>query len=48
LPPFHPPYFTPIYTRLAAQESIPAGSVLDTDTVHNRGTGEGWLTDGDV
>jgi phenylalanine-4-hydroxylase len=42
------PDFTPIYTRLAAQDSIPAGSVLDTDTVYNRGTGEGWLSDGDV
>jgi phenylalanine-4-hydroxylase len=42
------PDFTPIYARLAAQDSIPAGSVLDTDTVYNRGTGEGWLSDGDV
>jgi phenylalanine-4-hydroxylase len=42
------PDFTPIYARLAAQDSIPAGAVLDTDTVHNRGTGEGWLADGDV
>ncbi|MBX3712324.1 MAG: phenylalanine 4-monooxygenase [Lysobacter sp.] len=42
------PDFTPIYARLAAQDSIPAGTVLDTDTVYNRGTGEGWLSDGDV
>lgn len=42
------PDFTPIYARLAAQDSIPAGNVLDTDTVYNRGTGEGWLSDGDV
>ena len=42
------PDFTPIYSRLAQQESIPAGTVLDTDVVFNRGTGEGWLTDGDV
>ena len=42
------PDFTPIYARLAGQESIPAGTVLDTDTVHHRGTGEGWATDGDV
>ena len=42
------PDFTPIYARLAAQDSIPAGNVLDTDTVFNRGTGEGWATDGDV
>ncbi len=42
------PDFTPIYARLAEQDSIPAGNVLDTDTVFNRGTREGWATDGDV
>ena len=42
------PDFTPIYASLAQRESIPAGTVLDTDVVFNRGTGEGWLTDGDV
>ena len=42
------PDFTPIYARLAAQDSIPAGNVLDTDAVFNRGTGEGWATDADV
>jgi len=42
------PDFTPIYAKLAQQESIPAGSVLDTDTVFQRGSGEGWLSDGDV
>ena len=42
------PDFTPLYASLAQQESIPAGTVLDTDVVFNRGTGEGWLTDGDV
>ena len=42
------PDFTPIYERLAQQESIPAGTVLATDAVFNRGTGEGWLSDGDV
>ena len=42
------PDFTPIYARLAAQDSIPAGNVLDTDAVFQRGTGEGWATDGDV
>jgi phenylalanine-4-hydroxylase len=42
------PDFTPIYARLAEQGSIPAGNVLDTDTVFHRGTGEGWATDGDV
>ena len=42
------PDFTPLYASLAQQESIPAGTVLDADVVFNRGTGEGWLTDGDV
>ena len=42
------PDFTPIYARLAAQDSIPAGDVLDSDTVFNNGTGEGWATDADV
>jgi phenylalanine-4-hydroxylase len=42
------PDFAPIYARLAQQDSIPAGDVLDTDRVFNRGTGEGWLADGDV
>jgi phenylalanine-4-hydroxylase len=42
------PDFVPIYAKLAKQDSIPAGDVLDTDTVHHRGTGEGWLDDGDV
>ena len=42
------PDFAPIYARLAAQESLPAGSVRDTDQVYHRGTGEGWSTEGDV
>lgn len=42
------PDFAPIYARLAQHESMPAGTVLDTDTVYNRGTGEGWASDGDV
>ncbi|PNS08775.1 phenylalanine 4-monooxygenase [Solilutibacter silvestris] len=42
------PDFTPIYARLSALESIPAGEVLATDSVIHRGTGEGWATDGDV
>ena len=42
------PDFTPIYARIAQQDSIPAGDVLDTDTVYQRGTGEGWSTEGDV
>ncbi len=42
------PDFTPIYGKLATLDSIPAGTVLETDHVFNRGTGEGWLNDGDV
>jgi len=42
------PDFTPIYAALAQQDSIPAGNVLDADTVFNKGTGEGWANDGDV
>src|SRR3546814_11649372 len=32
------PDFTPIYARLAQQDSIPAGTVLEGDKVFNRGT----------
>ena len=42
------PDFTPIYDRLAAQESIPAGDIIDGDRVYQRGTGEGWSGEGDV
>jgi phenylalanine-4-hydroxylase len=42
------PDFAPIYARLAAQPSYPAGAVLDGDRVFHRGTGEGWSQDGDV
>ncbi|MDH5830720.1 phenylalanine 4-monooxygenase [Luteimonas sp. M1R5S18] len=42
------PDFTPVYARLAGQPSIAAGDVLDTDAVFQRGTGEGWASDGDV
>ena len=42
------PDFAPLYQRLAALDSIAAGSVLDDDTVIQRGSGEGWLADGDV
>ncbi len=42
------PDFTPIYATLATQDSIPAGEVLATDQVFNRGTGEGWSSEGDV
>lgn len=42
------PDFTPIYARLAKQDSIPAGDVRDGDKVYHRGSGEGWADDGDV
>ena len=42
------PDFAPLYARLAPQDSIPAGSVLDSDTVFHTGSGEGWATDADV
>ena len=42
------PDFTPIYERVAALDNVPAGNVLDTDRVFNRGTGEGWADGGDV
>ena len=42
------PDFTPIYAALARQDSIPAGTVLQSDFVYNRGSGEGWAQDGDV
>jgi len=42
------PDFTPIYARLAQQDSYPAGDVQANDVVFNKGTGEGWLNDGDV
>ena len=42
------PDFTPFYARLAAQHSIPAGEVLASDRVFQRGSGEGWASDGDV
>jgi phenylalanine-4-hydroxylase len=42
------PDFRPYYEQLSAQETIPAGNVLPTDRVYQRGTGEGWSLDGDV
>lgn len=42
------PDFLPIYQRLAGQETIPAGTVLASDHIYQRGNGEGWLSDGDV
>jgi phenylalanine-4-hydroxylase len=42
------PDFTPLYAQLASERTHPAGSVLETDTVHQRGSGEGWASEGDV
>lgn len=42
------PDFAPIYAELKSLESFPAGSVQPVDRVITRGTGEGWLSDGDV
>ncbi len=42
------PDFTPIYERIASLPAIPAGEVLPTDKLMNRGTGEGWSTDADT
>ena len=42
------PDFTPIYAKLAAQAHLPAGDVQDHDRVFQRGSGEGWASDGDV
>lgn len=42
------PDFTPIYSELASLPAYPAGSVQADDKVYHRGTGEGWLNDGDV
>ena len=42
------PDFTPIYAKLALLGSYPAGSIQPGDQVFTRGTGEGWLSDGDI
>jgi phenylalanine-4-hydroxylase len=42
------PDFTPLYVELAKQESVPAGDLLQSDFVYNRGSGEGWSSAGDV
>jgi len=42
------PDFRPYYELLDSQPTIPAGNVLERDRVFHRGTGEGWLADGDV
>jgi phenylalanine-4-hydroxylase len=40
--------FKPVYAELQECEAIPAGNVLDNDRVFHRGSGEGWLADGDI
>jgi len=42
------PDFTPLYAELARSDSIPAGDVLPSDRVFQRGTGEGWADNADV
>jgi len=42
------PDFGPIYYDLKGLDSIPAGTILDSDQVVHRGTGEGWASDGDI
>jgi phenylalanine-4-hydroxylase len=42
------PDFRPYYQQLAALPTIPAGDVLASDRVFQRGSGDGWLLDGDV
>jgi phenylalanine-4-hydroxylase len=41
------PDFVPYYEQLQSLPAVPAGTVLDTDRVFTRGTGEGWATDAD-
>jgi phenylalanine-4-hydroxylase len=40
--------FAPIYAEMRGAEAIPAAQVLPGDRVFQRGSGEGWLADGDV
>jgi phenylalanine-4-hydroxylase len=42
------PDFGPIYYALKGSSSVAAGEVLDSDKVYQRGSGEGWLAEGDV
>ena len=42
------PDFRPCYAQLATQQTIPAGEVQAGDRLFHRGSGEGWLQDGDV
>ncbi len=40
--------FAPVYAQLNQSTAVPAGDVLNTDKIYHRGSGEGWLLDGDV
>ena len=40
--------FAPVYRQLESREAVPAGAVLADDRVFHRGSGEGWLQDGDI
>jgi phenylalanine-4-hydroxylase len=40
--------FAPVYAELNQSIAVPAGNVLSTDKIYNKGTGEGWLLDGDI
>jgi phenylalanine-4-hydroxylase len=42
------PDFRPYYAELAQATGVPAGDVGANDAVFHRGSGEGWLADGDV
>ena len=42
------PDFGPIYYELKGAEAFAAGAVNEGDKVFQKGTGEGWLQDGDV
>ncbi len=39
---------TPAFARAAQREPHPAGEVLAEDGIIHRGTGAGWLDDGDA
>lgn len=40
--------FGPVYQHLSNRAAIAAGTVLESDYVWHRGTGEGWLLEGDI
>ena len=40
--------FAPVYQQLNHNSAIPAGNVLDSDKIFNRGSGEGWSMNGDI